>query len=173
MAGLPHGAPVPRWVDPGKLRDIAVPTLLIHGRDDRVVPFENSLFLLANIPDSRLVVLNRCGHWAVIKHAEEFNQLVIDFVRGNTQSEADRAAARRASRSPCGLSDPPARPARSSPRPVSRRPDSPRSRRSPVRRSERQLQRTTAPRTADRTFGGAVRGHSGTAARATEYRTAR
>ncbi|MFR9787109.1 alpha/beta fold hydrolase [Streptomyces sp. MB22_4] len=83
VAGLPHGAPLPIWVDPARLRDIAVPTLLVHGRDDRVVPFENSLFLLANIPDSRLVLLNRCGHWAMIEHAEEFNRLVIDFVRGN------------------------------------------------------------------------------------------
>lgn len=83
MAGLPKGAPLPRWVDPARLSGITVPTLLIHGRDDRVVPFENSLFLLANIPDSRLVLLNRCGHWAMIEHAEEFNRLVIDFVRGN------------------------------------------------------------------------------------------
>jgi 2-hydroxy-6-oxonona-2,4-dienedioate hydrolase len=82
VAGLPKGAPLPIWVDPAKLRDITVPTLLVHGRDDRVVPFENSLFLLANIPDSRLVLLNRCGHWAMIEHAEEFNRLVVDFVRG-------------------------------------------------------------------------------------------
>ncbi|MEU6416824.1 alpha/beta fold hydrolase [Streptomyces spiralis] len=87
VAGLPHGAPLPRWVDPARLRDIAVPTLLVHGRDDRVVPFENSLFLLANIPDSRLVLLNRCGHWAMIEHAEEFNRLVVDFVRGNPGDE--------------------------------------------------------------------------------------
>ncbi|MGW2183029.1 alpha/beta fold hydrolase [Streptomyces sp. NPDC001732] len=87
VAGLPHGAPLPRWVDPARLRDIAVPTLLIHGRDDRVVSFESSLFLLANIPDSRLVVLNRCGHWAMIEHAEEFNRLVIDFVQGNPSDD--------------------------------------------------------------------------------------
>lgn len=63
-----------------RLREIAAPTLLIHGRDDRVVPFENSLHLLAHIPDSRLVLLNRCGHWAQIEHAAEFNRLVANFV---------------------------------------------------------------------------------------------
>jgi 2-hydroxy-6-oxonona-2,4-dienedioate hydrolase len=26
------------------------------------------------------VLLNRCGHWAMIEHANEFNRLVTDFV---------------------------------------------------------------------------------------------
>lgn len=78
--GLPKGAPLPKWVDRSKLSQIRIPTLLIHGRDDRVVPFESSLFLLANIPNSRLVLLNRCGHWAMIEHADEFNRMVASFV---------------------------------------------------------------------------------------------
>jgi 2-hydroxy-6-oxonona-2,4-dienedioate hydrolase len=80
VAGLPQGAPLPTWVKPELLPAIQVPTLLIHGRDDRVVSYENSLYLLARIPDSRLVVLNHCGHWAMIEHADEFNRLVTDFV---------------------------------------------------------------------------------------------
>ncbi|MFV0457439.1 MAG: alpha/beta fold hydrolase [Actinomycetales bacterium] len=80
VAGLPQGAPLPTWVRPDLLSSISVPTLLIHGRDDRVVSYETSLLLLANIPDSRLVLLNRCGHWAMIEHADEFNRMVIDFV---------------------------------------------------------------------------------------------
>ena len=83
VAGLPQGAPLPKWVDRSKLPHIQVPTLLIHGRDDRVVSFESSLFLLACIPNSRLVLLNRCGHWAMIEHAEEFNRLVADFIASN------------------------------------------------------------------------------------------
>lgn len=80
VAGLPQGAPLPKWVDRSKLPHIQVPTLLIH---DRVVSFESSLFLLACIPNSRLVLLNRCGHWAMIEHAEEFNRLVADFIASN------------------------------------------------------------------------------------------
>ncbi|MFI9626722.1 alpha/beta fold hydrolase [Streptomyces sp. NPDC052042] len=83
VEGLPKGAPLPKWVDPALLPQIKVPTLLIHGRDDRVVPFETSLHLLANIPNSRLVLLNRCGHWAMIEHADEFNRLVTDFIANN------------------------------------------------------------------------------------------
>ncbi|MFD0901811.1 alpha/beta fold hydrolase [Actinomadura sediminis] len=81
VEGLPKGAPLPIWADLALLPDIRVPTLLVHGRDDRVVPFENSLHLLAAIPDSRLVLLNRCGHWAMIEHADEFNGLVTTFLR--------------------------------------------------------------------------------------------
>ncbi|MDP9822764.1 alpha/beta fold hydrolase [Nocardioides massiliensis] len=80
VEGLAHGAPIPVKVDREKIPGIQVPTLLIHGKDDRVLHFEVTLWLLANIPNSRAVLLNRCGHWAMIEHAEEFNRLVVDFL---------------------------------------------------------------------------------------------
>ena len=83
LAGLPKGWPVPRLASFDELIGIAAPTLLIHGRDDRVVHWEHSLHLVTHIPNSRLVLLNRCGHWAMIEHAAEFNRLVIDFVTNN------------------------------------------------------------------------------------------
>lgn len=64
----------------GQLGRITAPTMAIHGRDDRVVHFENSLHLTTQIADSRMVLLNRCGHWAQIEHAAEFNRLVAAFV---------------------------------------------------------------------------------------------
>jgi 2-hydroxy-6-oxonona-2,4-dienedioate hydrolase len=45
------------------------------------VHFENSLRLVQLIPNSRLHLINRCGHWLQIEHAGEFNRLVDDFVR--------------------------------------------------------------------------------------------
>ncbi|MGD9798638.1 MAG: alpha/beta fold hydrolase [Acidimicrobiia bacterium] len=83
LDGLPKGAPIPKWVSLEALPEVTVPTLLIHGRDDRVVPYEHSLTLLTLIPHSRLVILNRCGHWAMIEHPDEFNRLVADFVANN------------------------------------------------------------------------------------------
>lgn len=80
LDGFAAGGPIARWFSLDALKDVSVPTLLIHGRDDRVVHFEHSLHLLARIPDSRLVLLNRCGHWAQVEHAEEFNRLVRDFL---------------------------------------------------------------------------------------------
>lgn len=83
VEGLAHGAPIPIKVDRDKIPGIQTPTLLIHGKDDRVLHYEISLWLLANIPNSRLVLLNQCGHWAMIEHAAEFNRLVIDFLSHN------------------------------------------------------------------------------------------
>lgn len=57
--------------------------MLIHGRDDRVVHFENTLLLLAHLPNSRAVLLNRCGHWAQVEHAAEFNRIVTEFITHN------------------------------------------------------------------------------------------
>lgn len=65
-----------------RLSTITAPTMAIQGRDDRVVHFENSLILTSRIFDSRLVMLNRCGHWAQLEHAAEFNRLVSSFVGG-------------------------------------------------------------------------------------------
>lgn len=67
-------------LDVERVRSIRAKTLLLHGRDDRVVHFEHSLRLVSLIPDSRLVMMNRCGHWLQIEHAEEFNRLVADFI---------------------------------------------------------------------------------------------
>ena len=59
---------------------ISVPTLVIHGRDDRVVPYENGLRLCSLIPGSTLVVFNECGHWAQVEKADQFNRLLADFI---------------------------------------------------------------------------------------------
>jgi 2-hydroxy-6-oxonona-2,4-dienedioate hydrolase len=83
LAGLPKGSPVPQMATLEQMMGIKAPTLLLHGRDDRVVHYEHSLLMVAHIPNSRLVLINRCGHWAMIEHAQEFNRLVIDFVTNN------------------------------------------------------------------------------------------
>jgi 2-hydroxy-6-oxonona-2,4-dienedioate hydrolase len=80
---LSNGGPINSWAPMDQLMKMQIPALLIHGRDDRVVPYEHSLVLCAHIPNSRLVLLNRCGHWAMIEHANEFNRLVTDFVANN------------------------------------------------------------------------------------------
>ncbi|MGW5354448.1 alpha/beta fold hydrolase [Streptomyces sp. NPDC004031] len=80
IAAAAPRAPIPIWLDLAKAAGITAPSLLIHGRDDRVVSFESTLFLAANIPDSRAHLINHCGHWAQLEHADEFNRLVTDFV---------------------------------------------------------------------------------------------
>ncbi len=67
------------------LADEALPkvqaeTLIVHGFDDKVIPYELSVRMLTLIPDSRLHVIRRCGHWAQLEHAEAFNRLAIAFL---------------------------------------------------------------------------------------------
>lgn len=59
---------------------ISAPTLIFHGRDDRVIPLATSLRLLELIPDAQLHVFGQCGHWTQIEHAMEFNRLLISFL---------------------------------------------------------------------------------------------
>lgn len=61
------------------IRDIQNETLIIHGRDDRVIPLSNSIELLHLIKNSELHVFGKCGHWTQIEHSEEFATLVLSF----------------------------------------------------------------------------------------------
>ena len=64
-----------------KLAQCRTPTMMIHGHDDRVIPIETTLKTAALIPNSRAVILNRCGHWAQVEHAAEFNALLTNFIQ--------------------------------------------------------------------------------------------
>lgn len=80
-------APRQRWVDAltvpeDRIRALPHQTLVLHGRDDRVIPMANALRLLELIEHSQAHLFGRCGHWTQIEHAEEFNRLVGDFVAG-------------------------------------------------------------------------------------------
>lgn len=63
-----------------RLGEISAPGLVIWGRDDRFVPLDTGLRLLAGMQNARLHVFSRCGHWAQWEHAEPFNRLVLDFL---------------------------------------------------------------------------------------------
>ncbi|MBE3566774.1 MAG: alpha/beta fold hydrolase [Thermogemmatispora sp.] len=65
-----------------RLAEIRAPTLLIHGRDDRIIPLSASLKLLHTINNAQLHVFGQCGHWTQIEHTRDFNRLVRDFLTG-------------------------------------------------------------------------------------------
>jgi 2-hydroxymuconate-semialdehyde hydrolase len=78
-------APRQRWVDAmasaeADIRAISHDTLIIHGRDDQVIPLDNSLTLHRWISRSQLHVFGQCGHWAQIEHNRRFNQLISNFL---------------------------------------------------------------------------------------------
>jgi 2-hydroxymuconate-semialdehyde hydrolase len=62
------------------LTGIQNPTLIIHGREDRVIPLETSFKLLHIIPNAQLHVFGHCGHWTQLEPRDAFNRLVRDFL---------------------------------------------------------------------------------------------
>lgn len=84
-------APRQRWIealasDEDAIRALSHETLIIHGRDDTVVPLANSLRFLDLIARSQLHVFGRCGHWTQIEHAARFSRLVSDFLAESTDA---------------------------------------------------------------------------------------
>ncbi|MCU1415405.1 MAG: 2-hydroxy-6-oxo-2,4-heptadienoate hydrolase [Microbacteriaceae bacterium] len=78
--------PVPRqrWIDAlalgsDRLGALQQPTLLVHGREDQVIPLESSYQLLRQIDDAQLHVFPHCGHWVQIERAADFCELVAGF----------------------------------------------------------------------------------------------
>ena len=65
-----------------QLVGIQAPVLLIHGRYDRMVAFEVSIAILNHIADSRLVLLNNCGHWPPFEKPAEWAAQVLAFLKG-------------------------------------------------------------------------------------------
>jgi 2-hydroxymuconate-semialdehyde hydrolase len=78
--------PRQRWVDDlalsgVELAGIGAPVLMVHGRDDRVVPWRSSSGQLVDLlPDARLHVITGCGHWTMIERTADFLAVVEPFL---------------------------------------------------------------------------------------------
>jgi 2-hydroxymuconate-semialdehyde hydrolase/2-hydroxy-6-oxo-octa-2,4-dienoate hydrolase len=62
------------------VRAIGTPALLVHGREDKVVPLSVSVSMLDLLPNADLHVFSHCGHWTQIERADEFSALVKDYL---------------------------------------------------------------------------------------------
>jgi len=63
-----------------EVRAVATPILLVHGREDKVVPMQVSVTMLGLLPNADLHVFSACGHWTQIERADEFSALVADYL---------------------------------------------------------------------------------------------
>lgn len=66
--------------DEADIRRIPHQTLIVHGREDQVIPLDNAYRLLQLIDQSQLHVFGHCGHWTQIEQNERFCRLVNDFL---------------------------------------------------------------------------------------------
>ncbi len=64
-----------------KLPDIKVPTLILFGAYDKVVPPANADLLASKIPGSKVVILPDAGHFFPMEVPEAASQVVIDFAK--------------------------------------------------------------------------------------------
>lgn len=58
---------------------IKAPTLIVWGLEDRAGPLDVGIFMTRAIPNARLHVFSKCGHWAQVEKTDEFNDLVLSF----------------------------------------------------------------------------------------------
>lgn len=65
----------------GTVSEIRVPTLIVHGSDDVLVPVANARYLADRIPQSRLLVYDGLGHQFFVESAERFNRDIIEFLQ--------------------------------------------------------------------------------------------
>jgi 2-hydroxymuconate-semialdehyde hydrolase len=77
-------APRQRWIDAmcspeAQIRALPHETLVIHGRDDKVIPLSTGQTLAQWIPKAQLHVFGQCGHWTQIEHTARFNRLITNF----------------------------------------------------------------------------------------------
>jgi pimeloyl-ACP methyl ester carboxylesterase len=66
---------------------IDVPTLIIWGRQDPVVPVAHAYAARDLIPHSEVRIIERCGHIPQVERPEEFNKLVLDFLASTSPAK--------------------------------------------------------------------------------------
>ncbi len=77
-------APRQRWVEAmctpeDQIRALPHQVLIVHGREDQVIPVQTSLRLAELIDNADLSVYSHCGHWSMIERTRDFNRQVGEF----------------------------------------------------------------------------------------------
>jgi pimeloyl-ACP methyl ester carboxylesterase len=75
------------WVTKGlapdhwrRIDQITHHTLLLWGREDRVLPLDSAMHMLRHMPNARLHVFPRCGHWCMVEARAEFEAQIKSFM---------------------------------------------------------------------------------------------
>ncbi|HET7588940.1 MAG TPA: alpha/beta hydrolase [Solirubrobacterales bacterium] len=71
-----------------RLPEIEIPTLVVWGLNDRIVPVEASLGYHRLIPRSRLEIFERTGHLPMLERPSRFNPLLEEFIESSRPLES-------------------------------------------------------------------------------------
>ncbi|MDX9875141.1 MAG: alpha/beta hydrolase [Spongiibacteraceae bacterium] len=69
-------------LDPDDIATIKQRTLVVNGKNDKVVPMEQGYRYMQLIENSTGVFLPNCGHWAMIEHPQKFAHIALEFLEG-------------------------------------------------------------------------------------------
>jgi pimeloyl-ACP methyl ester carboxylesterase len=65
---------------PAYLRGVQTPTLIIWGKQDAIIPVDCGARYQQALANSRLHVIDRCGHAPAVEKPQEFLQVVQEFL---------------------------------------------------------------------------------------------
>ncbi len=63
------------------LSKVSIPTLIVHGADDQMIPVSEAEAMHGQIRNSRLVVIPQAGHLPNMEQPDQFNQAVREFLQ--------------------------------------------------------------------------------------------
>ncbi|MGH2951451.1 MAG: alpha/beta fold hydrolase, partial [Solirubrobacterales bacterium] len=63
-----------------RLEQVATPTLIVWGRDDRIVPSADAVEFGRRLRNSRTVIFDRCGHLPMAERPVRFNRVLETFL---------------------------------------------------------------------------------------------
>jgi pimeloyl-ACP methyl ester carboxylesterase len=70
------------------IKKIKVPTLIIHGREDQVVPVEEAELMHKEIQNSQIAIIPFAGHAALMERRDYFIDLILYFIRESKKTHA-------------------------------------------------------------------------------------
>lgn len=67
----------PLWT---RASSFKTPTLILWGRDDRMLPYDGAHFANRMVPEIELHTFANCGHWVQIERKVEFERIATEFL---------------------------------------------------------------------------------------------
>jgi 2-hydroxy-6-oxo-6-(2'-aminophenyl)hexa-2,4-dienoate hydrolase len=75
------------FYDEAEIATVKVPTLIVSGREDAVVPLALSVRFHQLLENSWLYAIPNCGHWAMIEHPDDFADVTIRFLSSGKERQ--------------------------------------------------------------------------------------
>ncbi len=80
------------WESYSRIAQIAQPTLVIHGENDKLVPSENGKLIAARIPGAKLVLIPNASHIFVTDQPEAAHAVILEFLGAQATRQRERPA---------------------------------------------------------------------------------